>query len=240
MEWLATIECPDKTCRRLLALYASHADAAWGGKMGVDETADRLAVSVATVVRHRAHLAEQNLIRFGGTPVHLPSGRYTRDVSTYLLCTGLLGPRGENYEEDTAWDVLVRVEWWTSTDKALRERAMRAILACLRMGWSVAELAGFLDIVPGAPVTSPLGLLRKLLPTEPPAVPAAVAHGGVAAGPVHCAAGCGRQFPVAEHAAPGTVCRACREERAEEHERALAAAAAQGLYSVAVTYNNPF
>jgi hypothetical protein len=222
-DWLATVQCPDRTCKRLLTLYVQHADRTMTGQLSVDEAAAALGTSVRTVVRHRAHLTDpadgHPLVRFEQARERLESGRYASPPSRYVLLSAPQElPAGRSWHEDAAHDVLAQVRWWASADRAVRQRAVTAILACLRRGWTPAQLLARLDVEPRSAVTSPLGLLRALLPDGEPYTPAAPA---VATEPVHCP-GCGTKYPAHVKVPTGHVCRACRAERAE-----LAAAIAE-------------
>ncbi|MEU5430928.1 hypothetical protein AB0H73_35720 [Streptomyces olivoreticuli] len=220
LDYVLTVTCRDRTCRRMLVILARSADATWGGQMGLAQLADLMGCSLRTAGTHRRHLSEDGLVRLTEQITTHASGHITRSPDRYLLLSGLItaGTAGESWEEDAARDVLAQITWWTGGTKAERQKAVWKILKRLRNGWSVADILTHVDIVPGRPVIHRLGLLESLLPgaNEPRPVPAFEHVTDRAIGPVLCAAGCGRQFPHSSGVMPGKVCRVCREERTEE------------------------
>lgn len=214
LDWVMTVSCRDKTCRRMLIVLATHADAAWSGQLGCEQLAQALGCSLRTAKTHRAHLIEDGWVRTLRAQTHRPSGYVGREYDRYVLQSGLLAPQGETWSEDVALDALARVGWWRGASGKETQQAKWAILARLRAGWPAHVLVQRLDIVPArGSVSTRIGLLRSLLPDrdERYGVPALEAATGVPAGPVVCAS-CGTQFARTAQARPGQICRTCREE----------------------------
>ncbi|MFF1561824.1 hypothetical protein [Streptomyces sp. NPDC058279] len=192
LDWVAAITVPDPTCRRILVLYATHADRTWSGQMSVQETAAALSLSRDTVVVHRAHLVGRlcgaskkaheahgdactgpMLVRFERDSARSRRGdRYIgRRVDCYVLQSGLLVmnhvnpvPIGRNAEEDLAYSVLSAASWWDPKDKGQTWGAVRLLRQIVsEYGWPTAEVRRRIDVTPYTQVHDHLSLLSSLL-----------------------------------------------------------------------------
>ncbi|MDA5284640.1 hypothetical protein [Streptomyces sp. Isolate_45] len=226
---MAGVVVRDRTCRRLLVLYATHADRSWCGQMSVKEAAAALSVSSDTVVVHRKHLSGKDggevLVRFKRDSARARRGdRYIgRHVDTYILQSGVLGiehvdpiPVGRNAEESWAYAVLAAAAWWTPTDRDQTfgaVRLLRRILVTNR--WPSVEVTRRIDVVPYNPPNDHLALLSALLRDcmAPYVLSAREFVTGEPEALVTCV-GCWRGIRRGQGARDGDLCGDCRRQAA--------------------------
>lgn len=179
LDWAVTVECPDRMCRRMLLLHAREADAAWGGQMGLQETAEALGCSWRTAQTHRRHLVDAGLLRVTADTAIYPSGHPIRRPDRYQLLSGRQVPVGASYDEDTAILILDEVPWWPGAAPGETHKAVRRLLRHARNGWPAEKLVERLKFEPRSPVISRISLLREMLPKldQPYVPPAAEAVG---------------------------------------------------------------
>lgn len=219
LDWAVTVECPDRTCRRLFLLLAREANVAWEGQVSLETAAEALGVSVRTAQTHRAHLVSAGLLRVWPVADVLPSGLPQRRPDGYQLLSQERSvpsvPSGASWDEDRAIEVLDRIPWWPGAAPGETSKAVRRIIRHFRNGWTVDALVKRLAFEPRQAVISRISLLRKMLPPldQPYVVPALDQVGGGssgAAGRAWSTCGeCGRPFAHDARARDGQLCRDC-------------------------------
>ncbi|MFE9222590.1 hypothetical protein ACFYN3_40640 [Streptomyces lavendulae] len=228
LDWVLTVVCRDRMCRRMLVLCATHADAAWAAQLGVAQIASALGVHRDTIRVHRRHLTEDRLIRIERVSVRYESGHVQREDDRYVLLSGLLVMAqvhpvplaGRTANEDWALSVLACARWWappaTPKGRETTRQAVRLLVQVLaEYGWPSDEVRRRIEITPYDDVHDHLSLLRSLLrDCTVPYVSTARDHvSGTPAGRVQCAR-CSSPFPMSSRAVPGQVCadsEACAE-----------------------------
>ncbi|MEU8466226.1 hypothetical protein [Streptomyces sp. NPDC029003] len=228
LDWVLTVVCRDRLCRRMLVLCATHADAAWAAQLGVAQIAAALGVHRDTIRVHRRHLSEDKLVKIERVSVRYESGHFRRDTDRYVLQSGLLVMAqvhpvplvGRNHNEDWAHSILACARWWappaTPKGKEATRQAVRLLVQVLaEHGWPSDEVRRRIEITPYDDVHDHLSLLRSLLRDcmEPYVIAARDHVSGTPAGRVQCAR-CSSPFPSWSRAVPGQVCsdtEACAE-----------------------------